>query len=137
MTQLEMKSILINATKEDTVITEEMIDNVLATNDVNELIPQASSMFSWEKWDKVSNINGANASLVLNRLPFTLPNWNGISILIKEENKVIYFETTDYEKSGWTPITADTRAEELANKKILALGTEVAIQILLAKLRGE
>jgi len=98
---------------------------------------QASSVFSWEKWDKVSDINGANASLILNRLPFTLPNWNGISILIKFEGKVIYFETTDYEKSGWTPITTDTKAEELASKKILALGTEGAIQILLAKLRGE
>lgn len=137
MTQLEMKEILTNLTKKDTSITEEMIDNVLATNDVNELITQASSLFSWEKWDKVSNINGAKANLILKRLPFTLPNWNGISLLIKTENKVIYFETTDYEKSGWIPVTNDIRAEELGNKKILALGTEGAIQILLAKLRGE
>ena len=137
MTNAEMKEILTNLTKEDASITEEMIDNVLATNDVNELIAQASSIFSWKKWDKVSNINGAKASLILKILPFTLPNWNGISLLIKAENRVIYFETTDYEKSGWTPVTTDTRAEELANKKISALGIEGATQILLAKLRGE
>ena len=135
MTNLELKEILINTTKEDVSITEEMIDNVIALNDINLIIEEAKALFSFEIWDKVSPINGASASLVLKQFPFTLPNWNGLSYFIKSNGKIIYFQTND--SPGWLPITTETRAKEMADVQILSLATNEAIQVMLSKLGGE
>ncbi len=135
MTNLELKEILINMTKEDTNITEEMIDNVIALNDINFIIEEAKALFTFELWDKVSSINGASANLVLKQLPFTLPNWNGVAYFVKGNGKIIYFQTND--NPGWLPITTEVRAKEMADAQILSLATDGAIQVMLSKLRGE
>lgn len=137
MDNLELKTILVNLTKENESITEAMIDNVIALNDINLLIEEAKALFSFEIWDKVSSVNGTSAELVKKQLPFTLPNWNGISYFVKAENVIRYFETTDWEKSGWTPILTQERALELGEKQILNLATDGAIYVMLTKLSGE
>lgn len=137
MTNVELKEILINITKDDTTITEEMIDNVILENDINSLIKEASALLSFRFWDKTSPVNGASAELIKKDLPFTLPNWNGISYFVEGNGNIIYFQTTDYEKDGWTPILTEIRAKELADKQILNKAKEGAIYVILAKLRGE
>lgn len=135
MTNLEIKEILTNMTKDDTSITEEMIDNVIALNDINLIIEEAKNLFIFEIWDKVNPINGASASLVLKQLPFTLPNWNGLAYFVKGNGNIIYFQTND--NPGWLPITTEVRAKEMADVQILSLATDRAIQVMLSKLRGE
>ena len=137
MTNLEIKQILLDITKDDTTITEAMIDNVIALNDINLLIEEAKTLFSFEIWNKLSSVNGESAELVKKQLPFTLPNWNGISYFVKAEGVIRYFETTDWEKSGWTPILTQERALELGEKQILNLATDGVIYVMLTKLRGE
>ena len=137
MTNAELKIILMEATKEDADITEEMIDNVIALNDINLIIEEAKALFSFEIWDKVSPINGTNANLVLKQLPFTLPNWNGLAYSIKANNKVVIFQTDDWRYEGWQKITTEEMAKELADIQILNKATDGAIHVMLTKLRGE
>ena len=137
MTVLEIKKILVDATKGEQNITEEMIDNVIASNDINSLIEQTKALFTFEVWDKRSKINNAEASVVLKQMPFTLPNWNGMSYFIKSQDKIRYFETSDWEKGGWTPILTEDRVIELVEKQISNLAIDGTIYVLLKNLRGE
>ena len=137
MTSIELKEILINMTKDDVSITEEMIDNVIALNDINLIIEEAKALFTFEIWDKISPINGSSASLVLKQLPFTLPNWDGLSYSIKANNKVVIFQTDDCRYDGWQKITSEAMAKELADIQILNKATDGAIYVILKKLRGE
>ncbi len=139
MTSIELKEILINMTKDDKSITEQMIDNIIALNDINLIIEEIKDLFAFEIWDEVSPVNGAIASLVLKQLPFTFPNWDGLSyyVKVKSTGKIIIFQTDDWRENGWQKITSEAMAKELAEIQILNLSTEKAIQLILSKLRSE
>ena len=137
MTNEELKVILQERTKDNESITETMIDTLIANTDINEGIETISALYNYEVWDKTSKINGVEASTILKTKPFTNSGWDGICYLVKKDDAIVYFQPTDYEVDGWSKITTEERALELADAQILNVATNQAIEVVLEYLLAE
>ena len=137
MTNEELKVILQERTSDNEDITETMIDDIITETDIDTEIDTISALYEYELWDKTSQINGVEANIVLKTKPFTNDGWDGICYLIKSDDKVIYFQPTDYELDGWGEIETEERALELANAQILSIATSKTVDVVLENLLAE
>ena len=65
-------------------------------------------MFSYEIWDKRTDINEAKAEVLLNKKPLNIAGFNGEVILIKnEDDRVIQFQPFDHREQGFKAMTRE------------------------------
>ena len=60
-----------------------------------------------------------------------------MSYTIKKDDRVIFFEKTDFELSGWAPIKTIERLQELAESQVILLATNKTIEDMLLELVGD
>lgn len=139
MTKDDLKKVLIGRLKEEVSITEEMITAVVESmaGDIETIMANKKAEYTISIWDKVSPINAAPASYVLGQVPYTLPDWNGITYLISKDGKVMYMQHDDFREQGWQPITSEAMAFELADLQLRPSLEEAVVAVAISKLRGE
>ena len=139
MTKDDLKKVLIGRLKEEVSITEEMITAVVESmaGDIETIMANKKAEYTISIWDKVSPINSAPASYVLGQVPYTLPDWNGITYLIAKDGKVMYMQHDDFREQGWQPITSEAMAFELADLQLRPSLEEAVVAVAISKLRGE
>lgn len=137
MTKEKLIEILKKVTKDDVNVTEEAINTIVESMDIDALIASEKEKYTIAIWDEKSPINGAPASYVLGQYPYTLPGWNGITYTIGIDDKIIILQQDDFTTQGWDPILTEERAFELANIQLTSKIEDAIIGSVLSKLRGE
>lgn len=137
MTKEKLVEILKKVTKDDVNVTEEAINAITSNLDIESLLSTEKAKYTIGIWDKVSPINGAPASYILEQHPYTIPEWNGITYLISQGDRVIILQQDDFTTQGWDPILTETRAFELADIQLTSKIEDVIVGSVLLKLRGE
>lgn len=117
--------------------TEAEIIKVMDTLDIEGISKSARELYTVSIWDKTSKINGVDPSYILGQVPFTSPDWNGLTYLISKDNKVEIIQYDDFRVQGWQPITSEETAFELAEIQLIPMLEHVVVTEALTKLRGE
>lgn len=117
--------------------TEEEILEVIESTDIEGISKSARELYTVSIWDKTSKINGVDPSYILGQVPFTSPDWNGLTYLISKDNKVEIIQYDDFRVQGWQPITSEETAFELAEIQLIPMLEHVVVTEALTKLRGE
>lgn len=134
MTVEHVKKVLLDIPGVDT----KKVVKVLKNCNFESVVSEIKTNIHLHIWDKESSINGISHTNVLSTLPHSLPDWDGLTGLIKLGDKVLHIITHDHESgTGWKKIISEEKLKELGTPLIDKIVFSEVVRYFIRKINSE